>query len=307
MTTLKILCLHRITDNHHPSWPGMPIKTFEKLLKYISKHYQLCLPSNIQRETKKQQMIVTFDDGFEDFYINALPLLKKYKIPSVLNVVVKCITDDYQIWTQRLNDILDIYAKHKRTIVVNVNGNSFSYNINPKNAENIALALFKLLLNHTEIEIENVLHELERNAPAIFTKSKMMSLEQIKDACSNGVIIGSHGMTHKNLASKFINSDTLNYEIIQSKKVLENLLSTQIEYFAFPNGLYKEECIRIAKKANYLYLFIVNNKPATFDNTKNTVLLDRIQIYSSKHWKNILRLHNFHNPIRLLKDDVLRI
>ena len=288
--TVKILCLHKITDKPHPSWPGMPLKTFEKLLRFVSKKYKVCLPNQIEPNTKKKQMILTFDDGFEDFYINAFPLIKKYNLPAVLNVVVKCVVGNYQIWTQRLNDTLDVYAAKKKSFNIDFGSGKITFQINNKNAEMVALDVFKKLLNVDDGKREQIILKLQNEAPGKINYSKMMSATQLKEVADNGIAVGSHSMSHPNLQSGNLTEEILNYEIKESKLELEKIICRNVDSFAFPNGLYNEQSIEFAKKSGYKYLFLVNNTTNIVDKAEEHFLLDRILIYSANHWKNLLRI-----------------
>ena len=295
---LTILCLHKITDESFPSWPGMPFKTFEKLLKYISKNYEVCLPHQVKENSKKKQLILTFDDGFEDFYLNAFPLLKKYKIPSVLNVVVECVTTNYQIWTQRLNDVLDAYAFKNKSFGVLIEEEYFRYDISIDKAEVIALDIFKKLLPIPKIERELVISQLEEKVSNEINKTKMMNLSQLKEVSAAGIVIGSHSLSHPNLKIEDTSLDLLEKEFSESKIQLESLLNKPVDVFAFPNGMYSEKSIEIAKEAGYKYLLLVDNDLAKFSFKDEVKVLDRILIYSNNHYKNIFRINNFHNRIR---------
>src|SRR5574344_670188 len=60
--------------------------------------------------------------------------------------------------------------------------------------------------------------------------------------------IGSHGQTHT--ACRF-HEDTFENELIQSKKILENIIKKEINYYAFPYGAVKacsRKCINMVKK-----------------------------------------------------------
>ena len=287
---LKILCLHKITDKVYPSWPGMPLKTFDKLLKHVSKNYHVCLPHQIQPNSKKKQLILTFDDGFEDFYINAFPMLKKYNLPAVLNVVVNCITGNYQIWTQRLNDTLDAYAAKNSSFSIDFGSSKKSYQVDNKNAENIALDVFKQLLGIDEEKREQIISKLQNEAPGEIITTKMMSVSQLKEVAENDIMIGCHSMSHPNLQNENLSEDLLSYEISHSKIEMEKALGKSVDIFAFPNGMYSNYSIEFAKKSGYKYLFLVNNTKNQITTHKVPQILDRILVYSANHWKNLLRI-----------------
>lgn len=61
-----------------------------------------------------------------------------------------------------------------------------------------------------------------------------MTWEEISSLVNQGFEIGSHGLSHRNLAQCDLNM--LFEEINQSKKILEDKLKTSIKHFSFPFG-----------------------------------------------------------------------
>lgn len=296
---ITILCLHKITDEVFPSWSGMSLNTFEKLLSYIKRHYDVILPEHLKiNRSKKPRLILTFDDGFEDFYLNAFPLLKKYDIPAVLNAVALSITENHKIWTQQLNDIIDSYAKIEQPISIKVDGFKYLSQVNEQNAETISHTIFMQLLNKKKEVRDEVIKQLSESLSGNPVITKMMTSAQLKDVSNWKIAIGSHSMTHSNLKNENLKNEDLEYEIKESKKILENIIDKPIDIFAFPNGMYSDAGIEIAKKAGYKNIFLVNNNKAKVFGNEKTLLLDRILIYSNNHFKNIFRIKNLHNYMK---------
>ena len=82
--------------------------------------------------------------------------------------------------------------------------------------------------------------------------------------------IGSHSMTHPsqnddNLVSWVDGQtpgrdiDDVEYEIKESKRILETMLKRKVRYFAWPGGSYNEKLIAIAKEAGYEALLTVED------------------------------------------------
>lgn len=80
-----------------------------------------------------------------------------------------------------------------------------------------------------------------------------MGWEQLKELQNNGMIIGSHGMTHRILTG--LNDTELNYELKESKRLLEEKLNTSIKYFSVPRGFYNNKVIAKLKEAGYKTVF----------------------------------------------------
>jgi peptidoglycan/xylan/chitin deacetylase (PgdA/CDA1 family) len=85
-----------------------------------------------------------------------------------------------------------------------------------------------------------------------------MSWKQIKELSDAGMIIGSHGMTHKILVG--LHENELDYELRISKKILEENLGQSIDYFSIPRGFCNDNVIKQAKENNYKAVFTSNPK-----------------------------------------------
>jgi len=93
----------------------------------------------------------------------------------------------------------------------------------------------------------------ERRVPAHL---RSMSWEQIKLLSSQGHVIGSHSMSHKNL-SKVDREVELRHEIVDSGRIIESFIGKKVEHFAFPFGNLSSlswSAIKIASD-NYEYVY----------------------------------------------------
>lgn len=77
-----------------------------------------------------------------------------------------------------------------------------------------------------------------------------MTWEQIKDLVNSGMTIGSHSVNHDNMAN--MNEKNLQYELIESKKALEENLGIKINHFCYPGGAYSNQTIEALKEARYV-------------------------------------------------------
>ena len=96
---LSILYYHRVTDICQD---GMTIanREFEKQIRFIKKHYDVISGSDINswlaEKSVRKGVIITFDDGYEDNYTNAFPVLRKYSCPAVFFVSTGLIDNTLQ-------------------------------------------------------------------------------------------------------------------------------------------------------------------------------------------------------------------
>jgi len=94
-TKIPVLLYHSINndiDNNQ-----INIIEFEKQIKYLKdKNYKSIDFKQINPD-KKNQVIVTFDDGYKDIILDVLPILKKYNIKAICFIVTNYI-GKYNVW-----------------------------------------------------------------------------------------------------------------------------------------------------------------------------------------------------------------
>lgn len=76
---VRVLALHDIPDANQ----------FEKMLIFLKKHYHIISPEDFEKKNfdeKKVNILLTFDDGYESWYRNVLPLFKKHAISGIFFV-----------------------------------------------------------------------------------------------------------------------------------------------------------------------------------------------------------------------------
>lgn len=87
---------------------------------------------------------------------------------------------------------------------------------------------------------------------------EMVTWQDLKDARARGFEVGSHTRTHKRFADISGAPETLEDEILGSKKDIEERLQTECKYIAWPYGAMKdvdETSLDLAVKAGYRAVF----------------------------------------------------
>ena len=117
------LMYHRFNENKYPS-TNIRMDVFDKQMQMIKNHgYEFYNPKlfekefNISKEEKK--ILITIDDGFQSFYEEAWPYLKKNNIPFILFVSTEPVGNKgYMTWSQILeieNSKLGTIGHHSHT------------------------------------------------------------------------------------------------------------------------------------------------------------------------------------------------
>src|SRR3989338_3474355 len=80
-------------------------------------------------------------------------------------------------------------------------------------------------------------------------KPEMITWDELKEMANNGMVIGSHNMTHRPPIE--LSDEELKQEIFESKRILDEGLGKKICSFSSPTGFYDKRIIGIAKEAGY--------------------------------------------------------
>mgnify|MGYP001554006705 CR=1 FL=1 len=94
--SIPVICYHRIDVND-----SISPEVFEAHLKYFAKAkirsiglQEMKDHLSGQDRIKEKNLMLTFDDGYQDFYHNAFPLLKKYQIKAVVFLIADRLVSD---------------------------------------------------------------------------------------------------------------------------------------------------------------------------------------------------------------------
>ncbi len=106
-TKVVVLNYHKV-DNIHNSLSVIP-EDFERQMRYLSENgYNTITPEQLYdnittgAELPKKPILITFDDGYQDNYDNAYPILKKYNMKATIFVVTGFLGKDknYLTWEE---------------------------------------------------------------------------------------------------------------------------------------------------------------------------------------------------------------
>ena len=109
--------------------------------------------------------------------------------------------------------------------------------------------------------------------PLIEHWDDFMTPNQVKTIAQKGHEIGGHTVTHPHLPE--LSETSINYEIINSKNYLENLVGTKVTALAYPYGEFNTTIKNLTKDAGYTTARGVDEE------TLNTATTDKYDLKSS--------------------------
>jgi peptidoglycan/xylan/chitin deacetylase (PgdA/CDA1 family) len=285
-----ILMYHRIANPVNDPWQlAVDAKNFEEHLKILKRDYNVQpLPKIIeelqQKKIKRKCVAITFDDGYIDNYSTAKPLLEKYNLPATFFITSKNIDSKDEFWWDELGKILLQSPTLPPSLSLQINGNSFYYDLTPesvltkelqdKHSNFVAYKpetlrsslyyklweLFSPMPAKEQLQLMKQLREWAGVSESSREEYVCMSSYQAEDMSSDNLFtIGGHTMSHLLLSS---HEKEIQYkEILMNKIYLENITGKKINLFAYPSGNYNDSTIEVLKQVHFKAAFTTNAKP----------------------------------------------
>ena len=192
---------------------------FRNHLSFLDKHFILIDLDELVQIIKAREFpsdptaVITFDDGLQSFYYNALPIVDETGIP-VTNYVSSGVIDS-EYWYKPGQDRIFIPGKTQ-----------------------YSASRMNLPTNRTDAEKEG------------FIILPGLTSEQLKETSRHPkIIIGAHSVTHSLLEET--TDDECKREIFDSKEHLENFIGRKVKHFAYPNGSFSEREALLVQEAGF--------------------------------------------------------
>ncbi len=272
---LTILTYHRVTDrnieNIETSLPYLFVNqiTFEKQLQFLKKYYRIInfkiLKEYIKNNKRipRNSLIITFDDGYEDNYYKAYPILKRMNIPATFLITVEKIGDKKfrPFWWDRAYHYFKELQKKENNLLFLLNNDREIFALYKEFKSNPS-SLFKRLNTWETNKIEDLIKLLEEkynlnNKDGVLrAENRMLNWKQIFEM-KETMEFGSHTCNHYNLV--YLEENQRRHEIKDSLKLLGKYINNEIYVFSLPSGNVDEDIKKIIRDSGYD--FALTTKP----------------------------------------------
>jgi peptidoglycan/xylan/chitin deacetylase (PgdA/CDA1 family) len=285
-----ILMYHRILDENDDEreyiQPGLFVsrRIFDKQVEFLSKKHNIISLAELVEHLKRNQsshlkgIAITFDDGWSDNYQYAFPILRKFKAPATIFLTTDFIDTKKTFW---FADISMILAKRKIT------ADRLSGILKKVLANTEYLSLFRYLdsagtgsdfiepdkfinrLKRIDFKtIDNIIGKLIKECDFIsagrVANSQNLTWDEVIEMYRNGIAFGSHGCSHRILPG--LTDTEIGVELVESKRIIEDKLGSEIDSFAYPNGDYDDRIKDFVKNGGYACAFTTRGgKERIFD------------------------------------------
>ncbi len=178
-----------------------------------------------------RSVAVTFDDGFADNLSVAIPILNRYGVPAAIYVMAGYVSSIPWYCTLRY-----IFARTQRTSFTDpFNGTTRS--LNPENRYESYLACSRACAATPRARIDAAMMALEKALEVEYRPMEpiMLSWNGVREVIHQGHTVGSHSLSHPNLA--YISPEELRDQMADSQKILESQTASRIRHFSYPSPI----------------------------------------------------------------------
>ena len=202
-------------------------------------------------ELPERAVVVSFDDGYADNHEIAASVLNEVGVPAIFYVTVNCVEQRTLPWPARLRFV---FRTTKKAIWLDSWGKAWPLSSADERERAFLFSCdecCKLAGTAQEKYVAGVEGKLDMQAPV--ESGLIMSYDQVRSLVAQGHIVGSHTMTHPNLAH--VTLEDARRELTESKHRLEQQLNATVSHFSYPcpalSPHWTEQTVAASRDAGY--------------------------------------------------------
>ena len=234
----RILYFHRVNDEGDPFSYAISTALFEQEMRFLARHYKVVSLREVAKRLSQggppePVVAVTFDDGFQDNYRNAFPILQRYGLPATIFLTTGSIDSREPLWFEKLSlavkktsqTFIDIEIDLPRRIWMRTEAERLR-------GKNQIIALVRSLPDTERQQwVADIVVQLGESPNA---EDTMLTWDQIRLMKPKGIDFGGHTVTHP-FVSRLLPQQAV-WEVSECKRRIEAELQAPVEHFAYPNG-----------------------------------------------------------------------
>jgi peptidoglycan/xylan/chitin deacetylase (PgdA/CDA1 family) len=239
-TVLTILVYHRVNDERDPFFPATPVDVFAGQMAYLASRFNVCRLDDALEGLRAgrlpgRALVITFDDGYRDNYLNAFPVLARLGLPATILLATGVIGSDRVLWHDR------VFAAFRETRREALEGFVPDGGRLPLGTLAERLAAQREVLRHLwRVPDDRRTAEIDRLVERLGTADRtsipglMLSWDEVRVMHAGGIGFGAHTVSHPVLS--MVPRARAVEEIRHSKETIECVLGAPVRAFAYPVG-----------------------------------------------------------------------
>ena len=233
---------------------------------------------NGRKKLPPRSVAVTFDDGFEDNYTIAAPIMEKYGIFGAFYLTIGAVMKNELPWFCRTIYLFEEAKRRNMVLTDEELGRTWNLGNPEENREAFVHYSNPCATESGRIQEEHV-EKLEKwfGFKLDLTHGpRMMTFDQARELRQRGHIIGNHTFTHDNIGH--VPPEALHHEITEANEVLGRELGEKLGHFSYPHPCYypqwSEQSLALTKQLGFKTAVLTEHGIVT--KTSNPLLLHRV-------------------------------
>lgn len=198
----------------------------------------LVAASDARRPLPPRAFILTFDDGFENNYSIAAPMLERWRVPATFYVTTGFVAGNTSSWTDMIEHAFE--SRDDVSAAWGDTGERVSCRT-PSEKQQALNGIRAFVKARRDIDPYEFAQSVRRqlrvtDAPADEQLDRKMSWSQVRELSESALFtVGGHGHTHRIL--EFLEQPEMEREIAQSLELLRSHVAGPIVHYSYPEGM----------------------------------------------------------------------
>ena len=262
-----ILLYHRVTRlESDPQLLAVSPDNFHDQVSILKKKYALLEIAEFgelirkRKKMPRKAAIISFDDGYADNCLEALPILESLGGQALFYVTTSNLDTPFELWWDALERIFLQDAALPPVVELRNPGSQLQLPTGSEKERRDSYARCHWFLKYTppaarnEI-IDNLLSMAGLPKEGRATHRLMTTPELVRMGRSPSAVIGAHTVNHPVLA--LLAYQEQGEEITGSKRILETKLNREVVHFSYPYGMKRDvngDSVRVCRESGFEFV-----------------------------------------------------
>jgi len=271
----KIIMYHRFSrdDGHR----AVTVERFRRQVEILKENFTLLTMRELVRRSlspppaNRHLAAITVDDGYEDFYTHAFPVLREFEVPATIFVTGGFVSRELWLWPDLLRAVIENSYAGRYQLSGFWRGKNIGWSDEVGREATWSTLADRLLSESTRARfeaIQSLARTLGVDMEALdMSPYKPLNWNQLRELDTAGIEIGDHTWTHCNVAQQ--PRAALSQELNKSRKAIQENVGCTVTGLAYPNGMpsdYDSASAQTVSELGYEYAVVAH--PRRFDSRR---------------------------------------
>ena len=255
---LTILNFHRVDADRSSAYEAIAPELFDGLVGWLKERFHIVVFGDLQELSPrgKPLLILSFDDGYQDFVSNVVPILARHGVRANQNVIPGCVESG----RPPMNVIIqDFIGQAPATLLREIDFPGVPRGLDVNDRVCLGLRVSSAFKWRPFAEQRAHFARLEQQFARFdaFRTTPMMTLDEVRQVASVHEI-GAHSFDHATMTAE--TDEFLCTDLARCAAWFQEHLGAPLLVYAFPNGAARPSHIELARQSGYQHALLVGER-----------------------------------------------